>query len=479
MADRIRLNRRQALFGAASCAIAGCTRNNAPGLARDTLAFLDIRALAKGFRTGEFTPVDAVAACLSRIKRHDRAVNAFCYLDGAAALAAAQSSAERLAADPAANPLCGVPIAIKDNIAVKGMPTRAATGALGDQPAAADAESVRRLREAGAIILGKLNMHELALGTTSTISLYGPVRNPWDISRIAGGSSGGSAAAVAAGFCYGALGTDTGGSIRIPAAACGVVGLKPTHGLVSLDGVVLVAASHDHVGPICRTVGDAALMLGALSNRDEIKAFDADPASARALRVGVIHDTDKFCDGATLNADVRAAFETAVAQITALVQETRPADFPYPDLGPIIDVEAAPFHATLDRSKMQLATRQGVEEELTTAPQSSRAQLLAKLARYRSDFARHFADFDLVILPTVPAPAIRVADAADPFAFDACTFAFSQAGAPAISVPCGFSGNGLPIGLMIAGPPGADAAVLTLAAAYEASAGWRARRPPL
>jgi len=473
MPDGISLNRRQTIAGGASVAFAACAKR--PRSAED-IAFLDIGELAAGFRNRALTPADAVSACLSRIERHDGSINAFCHIDREAAFDAAEKAAAILVASRDASPLCGVPVAVKDNIDVKGMPTRAASGALSDRPAEKDADSVRRLREAGAIILGKLNMHELAVGTTSAISLYGPVRNPWNTNHIAGGSSGGSGAAVAAGFCYGALGTDTGGSIRIPAAACGVVGMKPTHGLVDLDGVVLVSASHDHVGPLCRTVDDAALMLQALCDSAAIAGFRN--ASTVALHIGILQNTDKYCDGAAIDDDVRAAFGAAVARIASLVAETTPADIPYPDLGPIIDVEAAPFHQSLDWTKLQPATRAGFEDE-PAAPLSERMSLLDGLAKFRADFAGHFDGFDLVVLPTLPAPAIRLSDAADPFAFEACTFAFSQAGAPAISVPCGFSSGGLPIGLMIAGPPGADAAVLALARAYEAAAGWKGRRPAL
>ncbi|MEZ5892710.1 MAG: amidase [Parvularculaceae bacterium] len=473
MSDNISLNRRQTIAGAASITFAACAKR--PRSAED-IALLDIGALAAGFRNRALTPADAVSACLSRIERHDGSINAFCHIEREAAFDAAKKAAEKLAFSSDAGPLCGVPVAVKDNIDVKGMPTRAASGALSERPAERDADSVRRLREAGAVILGKLNMHELAVGTTSATSLYGPVRNPWNPDHIAGGSSGGSGAAVAAGFCYGALSTDTGGSIRIPAAACGVVGMKPTHGLVNLDGVVLVSASHDHVGPICRTVADAALMLQSLCDNPAIADFRNTPTSA--FRIGILQNTDKFCDGAALNDDVSAAFGAAVARIASLVAETIPADVPYPDLGPIIDVEAAAFHQTLDWTKLQPATRAGFEDERAAAP-SDRTNLLDGLARFRADFASYFNGFDLVVLPTLPAPAMLLSDAADPFAFEACTFAFSQAGAPAISVPCGFSSRGLPIGLMIAGPPGADAAVLALAAAYESAAGWKGRRPPL
>ncbi len=354
------------------------------------------------------------------------------------------------------------------------MPTRAASGALSDHAAARDAECARRLRAGGAIILGKLNMHELAVGTTSAISVFGPVRNPWNPERIAGGSSGGSAAAVAAGFCYGALGTDTGGSIRIPAAACGVVGMKPTHGLVSLDGVVLISASHDHVGPLTRSVADAALMMRALV--EEPSGFAADDA-VKALRVGVLQDTDKYCDGAALDPDVKAAFDDAGRVVARIATLIGPAEIPYPDLGPIIDLEGAPFWRTLDPGRLAPATRAGFAE--APPPSAPLDDLLAGLDRFRAGFADAFREFDLVIAPTIPAPAMRVADAADPFAFAACTFAFSQAGAPAISVPCGFSRDGLPIGLMIAGPPGADERVLALAAAFEAATPWKGRMPPL
>jgi aspartyl-tRNA(Asn)/glutamyl-tRNA(Gln) amidotransferase subunit A len=458
--------------------VAGIAGGMAPALLacepaeRRHLARLDIAALSPLLRSGAIAPLDALRACLRRIERFDAAINSFCFLASEEATEAARKAGEEIRKGRWRGPLHGVPIGVKDNIDVAGMPTRAASGALADEPARRDAECVRRLREAGAIILGKLNMHELAVGTTSAISVFGPVRNPWDKSRIAGGSSGGSAAAVAAGLCFGALGTDTGGSIRIPAAACGVVGMKPTHGLVPLDGVVLISASHDHVGPLARSVADAALLTRTLAGRPL-----GEVGAVKALRVGILQDTDKYCDGAALDPDVRLLFEMATKTLARLASVVGPVDIPYPDLGPIIDLEGEPFWRTLDQRRLAPPTRAGFAE--TPPPSAPLPDLLAELARFRAGFTDAFEEFDLVVAPTVPTPAIGLPDAADPFAYAACTFAFSQAGAPAISAPCGFSRNGLPIGLMIAGPPGADARVLALAAAHEAATPWKSRTPAL
>jgi aspartyl-tRNA(Asn)/glutamyl-tRNA(Gln) amidotransferase subunit A len=255
--------------------------------------------------------------------------------------------------------------------------------------------------------------------------------------------------------------------------------MKPTHGLVSLDGVILISASHDHVGPICRTVSDTALMLQALTDDRSVASYDiASPPAVRALTVGVLDDTDRYCDGAPLEPDVREAFQNAVALIATLVGAVRPAQISYPDLGPIIDIEAAPFHRTLDLSRLKPETRAGIEEEFLQQGGDLNS-LLARLARFREEFADSFDGCDLVMAPTLPSLPPKILGAHDPFALAACTFAFSQAGAPAISVPCGFSSEGLPIGLMIGGPPGTDAMVLALAAAYEAAGGWRGRRPNL
>lgn len=475
--DRRRLVAASAAAGFAGPCLFGCSLDpgNAKGPKKDLTA-LDLAELGRGFRLVEFTPVDVFNASIDRIKRLDDAINAFTYLDAEGALAGAQKAAEEIAAGRQIGPLHGVPVAVKDNIDVAGMPTTAASKALSSDPAKADAESVKRLRDAGAVILGKLNMHELALGTTSATSKFGPVRNPWDQSRIAGGSSGGSAAAVAAGFCYAALGTDTGGSIRIPAAACGVVGMKPTHGLISLDGVVLISASYDHVGPICRTVEDVSIVLDALTDQSRRSPMNQNAVSA--FRVGILTDLGKYCDGAEIAPDILAAFSVAVKTISRLVADVVPAEIPYPDLGPIIDLEGAPFHRTLDLTRLEAATRAGIEEELLLNDDDL-GGLRENLVRFRAEFANSFREFDLVVAPTLPSPPIKIYAAGDPFAQAACTFAFSQAGAPAISVPCGFSRDGLPIGLMIGGPPRADEAVQALARAYETAAGWRGRRPPI
>src|SRR5687767_8365920 len=234
------------------------------------LTTLTLKQASDLLRRKEVSPLELTQACLARIDRHDRAINAFITVTREQALATAREMESELRRGRPRGPLHGVPIALKDNIDTAGIKTTAASGVFKDRVPTEDADAVVRLKKAGAVILGKLNLHEFALGGTSSVTYFGPVHNPWALDRVSGGSSGGSGAAIAADLCFGTLGTDTGGSIRIPASLCGIVGLKPTYGRVSNRGVVPMAWTLDHVGPMCKTVEDAALMLAAIAGYDPL-----------------------------------------------------------------------------------------------------------------------------------------------------------------------------------------------------------------
>jgi aspartyl-tRNA(Asn)/glutamyl-tRNA(Gln) amidotransferase subunit A len=230
------------------------------------LTGLQLREASRAVRSRSLSPVDLTRACLERIERLEPRLDAFITVTPERALAEARRAEQEVASGRWRGPLHGIPIALKDNIDTAGIRTTAGSAVFADRVPTTDADVVRRLKAAGAVLLGKLNMHEFGVGATSAISYFGPVHNPWDLDRIAGGSSGGAAAAVAAGLCFGALGTDTGGSIRIPAACCGIVGLKPTYGLVKTDGTIPMSPSFDCIGPLARTVVDTALLLGAITD---------------------------------------------------------------------------------------------------------------------------------------------------------------------------------------------------------------------
>src|SRR5437867_6974539 len=242
------------------------------------LATLTLKQAADVLRRRDASPVDLTQACLQRIDQYDRAINAFITVTRDQALRTAREMEAEQKRGRWRGPLHGIPIALKDNIDTAGIRTTAASGVFKDRVPTEDAEVVVRLKKAGAVLLGKLNLHEFALGGTSAVTYFGPVHNPWALDHVPGGSSGGSAAAIAADLCIGTLGTDTGGSIRIPASLCGIVGFKPTYGRVSNRGVIPMSWTLDHVGPMCKTVEDAALMLQVISIYDPI-----DPASIKML----------------------------------------------------------------------------------------------------------------------------------------------------------------------------------------------------
>jgi aspartyl-tRNA(Asn)/glutamyl-tRNA(Gln) amidotransferase subunit A len=382
-------------------------------------------------------------------------------------------------------------VALKDLIDTAGVRTTAASALYKDRVPKQDADVVRRLRRAGAVILGKNNLHEFAYGGSSLISYFGDVHNPWDVGRIAGGSSGGSAAAVVAGLAYAAIGTDTAGSIREPAALCGCVGLKPTYGRVSGRGVIPLSLSLDHVGPLASTVADAAIVLQAIAGYDaaDITTDDVPVADyvselrehAKALRVGV--PRDYFFDD--LDAEVASAMEHALRGIAALVAEVKDVRLEAPMNRTLQAAESYAFHAENVAKSPQLYQPETLRR-IRSGESVSAAEYIQR--RHELDEARRgigqiFGEVDLLVTPTIPMPAPAISDLrADPEALRPAelkllrnTRPFNVWGLPAISVPCGFTQSGLPIGLQIAGPHWREDLVLRLAHAYEQATAWHKR----
>jgi aspartyl-tRNA(Asn)/glutamyl-tRNA(Gln) amidotransferase subunit A len=461
------------------------------------LASLTLKQASDLIRRKTVSPMDLTEACLARIERHDRAINAFITVTREQALAAARDMEGELRRGRPRGPLHGIPIALKDNIDTAGIRTTAASGVFKDRVPTEDAEVVARLKKAGAVVLGKLNLHEFALGGTSAVTYFGPVHNPWALDRVAGGSSGGSAAAVSADMCFGALGTDTGGSIRIPASLCGIVGFKPTYGRVSNRGVVPMAWTLDHVGPMCKTVEDAALMLAAIAGYDAREPTSVDVPIAdyvRAIRIA----TSKFRVGIArtpffdnLDPEVAMAIEAAIDVVRTLT--ARVMDVQIPAAGNIADVwnpEIYAYHVpwiTKSPELYQAATRTLIEGA-GKANAATYAQARHLVDVVRREIQKVFATVDVLITPTqrgvaqpiAPPQPAPTGGSPPPGAGGLInTAAFDIYGLPTISVPCGFSRAGLPIGLQISGNHFAESTVLALAHAYEQATEWHKRRPRL
>jgi len=465
------------------------------------LTTLTLRQASDLVRRHDVSPVELTEACVARIERHDRAINAFITVTREQALATAHEMEMELRRGNRRGPLHGIPIALKDNIDTAGIKTTAASGVFKDRVPSEDAEVVVRLKKAGAVLVGKLNLHEFALGGTSAVTYFGPVHNPWALDRVSGGSSGGSAAAIASDMCFGTLGTDTGGSIRIPASLCGIVGFKPTYGRVSTRGVIPMAWTLDHVGPMCKTVDDAALMLAVIAGYDTLDPTSMDAPVAdysRAirtptakLRVGVARAP--FFDN--LNPEVAKAVEAALDVIRKLTAGV--ADVQVPGAGNITDVWNSEIYAyhepwiTKSPELYQAATRTLIQGAAKTSA-ATYAQARRQVDMVRREITKVFSSVDLLITPTqrgvappiAPTPAAANAGRGNvPPGGGAGglinTAAFDVYGLPTISVPCGFSESGLPIGLQISGAPFAESTVLALAHAYEQATEWHRRRPKL
>jgi aspartyl-tRNA(Asn)/glutamyl-tRNA(Gln) amidotransferase subunit A len=445
---------------------------------------LTLEAAAEAVRTRQISPVSLTDSCLARVAALEPRLNAFITVTAASARDEARQAEREIAAGRYRGPLHGIPVAVKDLFATKGVRTTAGSRILADWIPEDDATVVRKLREAGAVLLGKLGLHEFAYGISSVNPHFGDVRNPWDPTKIPGGSSGGSAVAVAAGEAYATLGSDTGGSIRIPAALCGCVGLKPTFGRASLFGAVPLAWSLDHPGPLARTVRDVAVTMGAIAGHDPRDPVSADrpvpdllgaiDRGPRTLRVGVPtdHVWDE-CDPAIASA-VRAAIET-LARAGADVREirwARAAEYANA-ASAILGIEARAYHegAFPGRAseygplvRARLASQGDVDADVY-------ARSMRLLLQARAGAAdRDLEGVDVLAMPTVPTRAWTIEQAKEvgrPSEWTRITRIFDLTGQPAISVPCGLDPGGLPIGLQFAARMWDEASALRAARAYE------------
>jgi aspartyl-tRNA(Asn)/glutamyl-tRNA(Gln) amidotransferase subunit A len=462
---------------------------------------------ARAIRAGSLSSVDLTRACLARIDARNRTVNAIITPMARQALAQAAVLDAEAKAGRFRSPLHGVPIALKDNIDTADAPTTNASALLTGHVPAADARVVRQLKRAGAVIVAKANLSEFAIGSaTSATSHYGPVRNPWNPDHVSGGSSGGSAAAVATGMCLGALGTDSGGSVRIPAAWCGLVGLKPTLGLVPNVGVGPGLPLIDTTGPIARTVEDVALLLDQITGYDPLDVASEDRPrvdhaaaigrSVAQLRVGV--PRRPFFE--QVDDRIVRAVDAALGVIAGLVASVRDVTLNGVDIpdatfmsGDILNYHQAFFpqrsgeYQALTRAVLQTLSKE-LDDPAAGPPSRRVTQYIrsdAEVRRRQRTIDAAFDGFDVVVLPTMKAmpPTVKAATASEygpphaTLASTANTLPFNILGLPALSVPCGYSREGLPIGLMIAGPHFSEPVLLALGAAYEKAAPWRGRVP--
>ncbi|HTE43303.1 MAG TPA: amidase, partial [Steroidobacteraceae bacterium] len=460
-------------------------------------ALLSLGEAAAKIRSGSVTAMQLTEACLARIATYDTKLDAFITVMKDKALAQAKQLDAEQKAGKLRGPLHGVPVAIKDIIDTAGTRTTGGSALFEDRVPDVDATVVARLIAAGAVIIGKTNTQEFAMGGGET-SYWGPARNPWNLAHNTGGSSSGSGAAIAAHLSFGALGTDTGGSVRMPASYCGIVGLKPTYGLVPIRGILPLTLSLDHCGPMTRTVMDNALMMNVLAGYDKYDITSIEhgkedyvaalqqPISGFKLGAPV-----GYFDG--VDAEVEKAVAEATAILAKLTQGIKEVALPsvtsMPNLGQLGETLA--FHEEYVKKqagKYMLPERRRLESQAAAnlkATEYIRAKWEVESLRRKVDDA--FIDFDLVVLPTqrILPPTLdelieRAHDtkASNPRVTSNCQ-PFNLMGLPAISLPCGFSKSGLPIGLMIAGPKFSEGKILALANAYEKATEWHKRKPPL
>jgi len=463
---------------------------------------LGLAEAARLVRERKVSPVELVEASLARIRAHDGVLKSFITVFEEQAMQVARAAELLSGAGHELGPLQGIPLALKDNVAVRGSRTTAGSKILADWLPEADATVTTRLRQAGAVFIGKTNMHEFAWGGTSANPHYGAVRNPWDPAHFPAGSSGGSAVAVAARFCFGAIGTDTGGSIRLPSAVNGIVGLRPTYGRVSNHGVVPLAWSMDTVGPMTRTVEDCALMFGAIAGFDPKDAGSAPRAcddylqalggGCRGLRIGIVpgyffehlqapvHDAVKealaaFVDlGAELvDVDIRNIHGNISAQLT--IESAEPSTYHQRNLRERPEDYGDDVRTLLEAGEMLLAT------------QYLQAQRYRALLR--AEFLDAFRRVDVFVCPSLPFVATRIGETRVEIepgrqedmlsAIMQFTGVASLTGLPSMNVPCGFDPHGLPIGMQIIGRPFAEATLLRAGHAFQQATGFHKRAPAL
>jgi aspartyl-tRNA(Asn)/glutamyl-tRNA(Gln) amidotransferase subunit A len=507
---------------------------------------LTARELLDRMHSGQIRAVQLVQACLDQIARYDGQIGAFLRVDAEDALAEAARIDRRREAGEPVGPLAGLPVAVKDNLCAQGIPTTCASRMLADFRPPYDATVIHRLKAADAILLGRTNMDEFAMGGSTETSAFQKTRNPWDLERIPGGSSGGAAACVAARMTPLSVGTDTGGSIRQPAALCGVVGLKPTYGRVSRYGLVAFASSLDQIGPLARSVEDAALLLEVLAGHDPKDSTSVPrpvPPYSRTvqeklpgLRIGIV--PEHYTEG--LAPEVAQAVQEAVDVYRSLGATIRQVHLPHSKYAVAAYYIIAPSEASsnlarydgvhfgyrtpeqamraqleAEQSALRRAGNQAALEDLDTplvrmfrqtrsegfGPEVKRRIMLGTYALsagyyeayylkalkvrrlIRQDFDRAFEEVDVILGPVTPSPAFRLGEKInDPLAmylFDLYTVVTNLAGICGISIPCGFSRQGLPIGLHLQAPPFEEERLLRAAAMFQQATDWHRRRPPL
>ncbi|HEY7559360.1 MAG TPA: amidase [Candidatus Binatia bacterium] len=469
-----------------------------------------IDQIAPLIRKKQISPLELTRSYLDRIKARNPTLNAYLAITEESAVAAARKSEREIGKGNYRGPLHGIPISIKDNIAVKGVTTTAGSKILADWVPDFDATVVERLKQAGAVILGKTNMHEWAKGSNSINPFYGTSRNPWNTGRIPGGSSGGAAVAVAAGLCLAALGTDSAGSVRNPASLCGTVGLKPTYGRVSCFGGVAGTGGYtvNHFGILTKTVKDCALVLGRIAGEDPNDPLSSDEPIAdytrpiglpvKGMKVGIVKGYFDEC----LTGEVQRAFEEALRMLKSLGMKIGAVSIPHIDLVPALHAASSRPEANSDHDRY-LRTRPRdyspgllyslIAGLLTPASIYVTAQRARRLLCQEFDAA--LEKVQVIVAPTLfsPAPSIedcergyieadgktiKLQDRGGNF-LTRYTIPFNVTGLPTISICCGFSSSGLPIGMQIAAPPFQEGTLFQVAHAYERAAGWYKRNPPL
>ncbi len=483
---------------------------------------LTISELAEKLSKREVSAREAMQSCLDQIQRVEGKVHAFISYDATDALAQADAADKEIfsGATQLQRPLLGIPIAVKDVLAVKNQPLNCGSGILGQFISPYDATAIEKLKSAGAIIFGRLNMDEFAMGSSTENSAFGVTKNPWDTTRIPGGSSGGSAAAVAADECLASLGTDTGGSIRQPAALCGCIGLKPTYGRISRYGLVAFASSLDQIGPLTKDVRDAAILLEVMSGVDHRDSTSVPQPVAnysaalngeiKGLRLGL---PKEYMIGG-MNPEVSAAVHTAVKQLENLGAEIVEISLPHTDYAVatyyiVATAEASANLARFDGIRYGARVEGTSPDELYSRTRGAgfgaevkrriilgtyvlssgyydafylRAQKVRTLIR--QDFLKAFEKVDAIVTPTTPTPAFKIGEKSDDplqmYLSDIFTISCNLAGIPGISIPCGFTTNPkLPIGLQLLGKPFGEETILKIAHAYEQSTNWHEEKAAL
>jgi aspartyl-tRNA(Asn)/glutamyl-tRNA(Gln) amidotransferase subunit A len=462
----------------------------------DDVASLSLAEAGAKLRARQLSSVDLTRACLERIDIYNRQLNAFITVAKTEALAAAESADSEIKAGHYRGPLHGIPFAAKDNIDSSAIRTTGGSALFEDRVPTQDATVIARLKQAGAVLIGKTNLQEFALGASNT-SYWGPVRNPWNLSHYSGGSSSGSGAAVRSDLCCAALGTDTGGSVRIPASYCGIVGMKATYGLVPDRGIIPGILSLDHCGLLTRTVEDSAIMLNSVAGYDRLDITSVDHPKedyvagmrqpVKGFRLGMpIGHFDR------LQPDVERAVKEAIALLAGMTSGVKDVTLPPVGIAGNLGPEILAWHEDYFKAQpgkyMAQVRRSLAGAEAGNARAVDYIRAVWALQELRRTVDDSFTDFDLVVLPTTRIVAQTIeellkrdagTEPEDPVIdYPDCVY-FNIYGLPAISVPCGFSATGLPIGLTIAGTHFSESRVLALANAYEDATQWHIRRPPL